>query len=523
MEKKALSMETRSKGLWKRMVLVMAAMLAAEGMIMLLFSFLPRLSAMAELGLDVLFLFLFSMPVLYFALYLPLKKSMYELEEAAYRALHDDLTGLPKRTLFADRLSHEIEAARRNARPLTLISIDPGSMTKINKALGYRCGNEILKQIGERLRKAVRKSDAVARVGGDEFSVLLVNSGMEQCRKVGEKIHSVFETPFRIGEESIGIEARLGIAVYPTHADQGETLMHRAYAAMRQAKEDLKSVAVFDKEYESGSLERLTLYEDLRCALHQGGLQLVFQPKVELESGRVVSAEALIRWPGERGRPVAEFMPLAEQTGLIGPLSFWVLEEAVRQCAEWRNAGLDACVAANLSVRNLLDPNLPARLGSLIVEYGLNPARLTLEVTESTMMRYPERSLKMLAGLHAMGHPISIDDFGTGYSSLSYLRRLPAAEMKIDMSFIRAMPGSEKDERLVQSIIEIGHSLGIRVVAEGVESEEVMNRLLSFGCEIGQGYYFSKPLPAGDFIAWCKAWKAANAGADEDAGAVASL
>jgi EAL domain-containing protein (putative c-di-GMP-specific phosphodiesterase class I) len=298
----------------------------------------------------------------------------------------------------------------------------------------------------------------------------------------------------------------VGIAMHPEHAGDVETLIQRADVAMYVAKESHASHAVYSSAEDQFSPGRLSMVGELRRAIENGGLVLHYQPKAELETGEVSHVEALVRWEhAERGLiPPMEFIPLAEHTGLIKPLSDYVLEEALRQCREWHDGGLELTVAVNLSVRNLLDDELPDQIASLLAKWGVPAERLLVEITESTIMADPARALEVLSRLSDMGVGLAIDDFGTGYSSLTYLKRLPVDELKIDRTFIANMAADEEDAFIVRSTIDLGRNLGLQVVAEGVEDEESWNTLADLGCDFAQGYYLSRPVPAGDLARWLK-------------------
>ncbi len=430
------------------------------------------------------------------------KKRQQALE---HQALHDALTGLPNRTLLFDRLESAIAFAQRTNNPLAVLLIDLDRFKEVNDTLGHHMGDILLKQVSSRLQGHMRKSDTVARLGGDEFALLLPQTAdLETARRLAGKILRALEKPFKLPELTLDISASIGIAMFPQHGDEAAGLIQMADVAMYTAKQDQSGFAVYDAEKDQNSVRHLTLSGELRRAIEGGQLVLHYQPKVSLEKGRIVGAEALVRWqhPKHGFMPPDEFIGLAEQTGLIRPLTFWVLDTAARQCAEWRRDGLEIEVAVNLSARHLQDLELPDLVGQVIEKWGLSPDWLALEVTENAIMLDPERAMKVIEDLDARGIRLAIDDFGTGYSSLAYLKDLPADELKIDKSFVLDMDRDKSNLMIVESTINLAHSLGLTVIAEGIETEEVCERLAALGCDLGQGYLFSRPLAIAEFNRW---------------------
>ena len=416
-----------------------------------------------------------------------------------YQALYDALTGLPNRALFQDRVQRGILAARRTSSGVAVMIMDIDRFKEVNDTLGHHHGDRLLKEIGSRLEASLRQSDTVARLGGDEFAVLLPDASTpEAAVRVAEKIQRELAEPFVIDEITLDVKGSIGIAVYPYYGHDAETLLQRADVAMYLAKETHSGYNVYDPTRDRYSPDRLAMVAELRHAIDNEELVLLFQPKAELLTGRTLGVEALCRWQHPRHGLVSpdEFIPLAEHTGLIGPLTLRVLDEALRRCHEWEQAGLELSVSVNLSTRNLLDPQLPDAISRLLRKWKVGSQRLELEITESSIMADPSGSMEVLTRLNSMGIGLSIDDFGTGYSSLAYLTRLPVDEIKIDKSFVLAMISDENDAVIVRSTIELGRNLGLRVVAEGVESEEVWNLLVDLGCHLAQGYYYSRPIPA---------------------------
>jgi len=429
-----------------------------------------------------------------------------ELNE--HQALHDALTDLPNRTLFHDRVGQALAVARRDHLPVAIMIMDLDRFKEVNDTLGHASGDDLLEQAGDRLRGALRESDTVARLGGDEFGVLLprvVDSAAAVT--VARKLRKALEEPFTIHGLALQIEASVGIALYPDHGDDVHSLLQRADVAMYVAKEHPGGCEVYARERDDYSPDRLTLLTELRRAIDRGELVLHYQPKADLRTGRVHGVEALVRWSHHvRGIvPPDEFIPLAQKTGVIVPLTFFVLNEALRQCRSWKLEGLDLCVGVNLSARNLLDVHLPDTVGELLAKWEVSTSLLELEITESTILADPIRAMHVLSRLSDMGVRLAIDDFGTGYSSLAYLKRLPVDELKIDKSFVQGMDEDENDAVIVRLTIDLGRNLGLRVVAEGVETAEAWRRLVALGCDIAQGYYLSRPVPAAELATWLRA------------------
>jgi diguanylate cyclase (GGDEF)-like protein len=461
-----------------------------------------RMSLLIFLGLAILYTVLFRIV----AGASRALRDQAELNE--HQALHDALTDLPNRTLFHDRVGQAISSARREHIPLAVMIMDLDRFKEVNDTLGHASGDELLKQAGVRLRAALRESDTVARLGGDEFGVLLprvVDSAA--AVSVARKLRKALEEPFTIHGLALQIEASVGIALYPEHGDDVHSLLQRADVAMYVAKEHPAGCEVYARERDEYSPDRLTLLTDLRRAIDTGELVLHYQPKADLRTGDVNGVEALVRWSHpERGlvRP-DEFIPFAQKTGVIVPLTFFVLNEALRQCRTWQLEGVDLCVGVNLSARNLLDVNLPDTVGELLGRWEVPPSLLELEITESTILADPIRAMHVLSRLSGMGVRLAIDDFGTGYSSLAYLKRLPVDELKIDKSFVQGMDDDENDAVIVRSTIDLGRNLGLRVVAEGVETAEAWAQLVALGCDVAQGYYLSRPVPAAELASWLRA------------------
>jgi diguanylate cyclase (GGDEF)-like protein len=425
--------------------------------------------------------------------------------EKEHQALHDALTGLPNRSLFHDRAQQAILAARRRRGGVAVMLLDLDRFKEVNDTLGHHVGDLLLKEIGPRLQGVLRESDTVARLGGDEFGVVLADlPDPAEVETVAERISAALRQPIVTETLRLDVEGSMGIAMYPEHGNDADTLLQRADVAMYVAKGSPDGHATYSPNQDHYSPQRLGLVGDLRQAVTEGELLVCYQPKVWLPSMSVAGFEALARWRHpERGViPPEEFISLAEQTGIIKPLTMLVLERALRQCRLWHNAGHHIGVAVNLSARTIHDPEFPSGVQRLLTAYQLDPRWLTLELTESTVMADPARCMETLSRLHGMGVELSIDDFGTGYSSLAYLKRLPVHELKIDRSFVMNMAHDDNDAVIVRSTIELGQNLGLRVVAEGVETAEVRDRLVVMRCDAAQGYLLSRPIPADKATSW---------------------
>jgi diguanylate cyclase (GGDEF)-like protein/PAS domain S-box-containing protein len=426
-----------------------------------------------------------------------------ELNE--HQASHDALTGLANRTLFSHRVERALDAARPEGGHVAVIVMDLNRFKEVNDSLGHHAGDELLQEVARRVLSVLRTSDAVARLGGDEFGILLPDlSGPSAATAVVEKLIAAMEEPITVQDLPLVVEASVGIAMFPDDGLDVDTLLRAADVAMYTAKEETKGYGFFDGSTHQLDVARLTLVGELRRALEKRELVLHYQPQALLGSGEVHSVEALLRWNHpERGLiGPGEFIPLAQQTGLIRPLTMYVIGEAVRQCRAWERQGLELAISVNVSTRNLLDVEFPAQVKGLLDAWELDASRLAIEITEDSVLTDPVRTKAILEELAGMGIRLAIDDFGTGYSSLAYLKRLPITEIKIDRSFVMGMSTDEDDATIVRSTIDLGRNLGLEVVAEGVESESVWNTLRELGCTIAQGYYLSRPVPPDELGAW---------------------
>ncbi|MEO8322759.1 MAG: EAL domain-containing protein, partial [Actinomycetota bacterium] len=430
-----------------------------------------------------------------------------DLKHNEHRALHDSLTGLPNRSLLHDRLRQAILSGERQGSAVAVMLLDLDNFKEVNDTLGHHNGDIMLQEVGVRLRAVLRGSDTVARLGGDEFAILLPNVvDRGEIGRVAVKVLEAIQVPIILEELSLEVGASIGVAIYPDQGLDAATLIQRADIAMYSAKSHRTGYEVYTQERHRDSPGRLTLVSDLRAALDNGELRVHYQPKAELPSGKIIGAEALLRWdhPQHGLIPPDEFIPVAEHTGLMRAMTLFVLESAISQCRDWTVAGTPLTVAVNLSARSLLDARLPHDILILLRRWGVDASRLRLEITESSIMADPVRLVDVLAKLNDAGIGLSIDDFGTGYSSLVQLKRLPVDEIKIDKSFVLGMSHNENDAVIVQSTIDLGRNLGLRVVAEGVEDQATMDMLTDLGCDIAQGFFLSRPIPGDRFDEWIR-------------------
>lgn len=496
---------------WKAVATVMFALIASELVIMVV---LNNPFASGELDeqmlkitlLDAISLGVIMSPIVYYFLLIPLQNKTI-VEQERIHALHDGLSGLPTRKLFVELVRHEITMARRDHSTLALIIIDPGRLSEINQVFGYSFGDFVIREIGDRLKRLFRESDIKARIGGDEFGILLPSMDDQNIDTIKNHIKDTLGEPFHIGNISVDIGVTMGVSMFPAHATDEQMLMQRARIALSKAKSELQESAIFDKELESDIQDRINLYGEIRHAIEKGDFELYYQPKIDLKSMRLAGAEALVRWSvGGSPRAPANFIPFAEQVGLIGEITKWVAIDAIRQISFWQAAGLTVPVSINLSARDLLNPNLSEQLANLCGEHNVSPTLVTLEVTESAVMSQPDCCISVLQQARDHGFKVSIDDFGTGHSSLVYLRDIPADELKVDQSFVKTLGQDPHNDDLVSTIAGLGKKFGLSIVAEGVENEVLLQHVIADGCEIAQGYLFSRPQPANEFVQWCNAW-----------------
>jgi diguanylate cyclase (GGDEF)-like protein len=415
-------------------------------------------------------------------------------------AYEDGLTGLPNRAMFNEQLGQAVRTARRAEQPLAVLVFDMDRFKTINDTLGHPVGDQALREVGGRVRKALRDSDVVARLGGDEFAVLLATGGAEHAPQVvAHKIMKALEEPLVIDGQSMDMAASIGIARFPEHGEDGSALMRAADVAMYESKRTKSGFAIYDPTHDERRQEFLTLLGELRRAVDSGELVLHYQPKVNLADNRVTSVEALVRWRHPvRGfvEPV-HFIPFAEQTGYITHITRWVLARAIEQAGVWERTGLRIRVSVNVSARDLQQEDVLVQYVSAALQAAELPAgMLCMEVTESGLMEDPRSAQSTLRKLRELGISTSIDDYGTGYSSLAYIKQLAVNELKIDRAFVSGMEADRRNAAIVRSTIELGHNLGLSVVAEGVETEHEAAELRRYGCDSAQGFYFARPMPA---------------------------
>ena len=425
-----------------------------------------------------------------------------EIRRLAY---WDRLTGLPNRERFRDAVVQAIAASADPAQPLAVLTLDLDRFKHVNDVLGYAFGDRLLQAVAERLSQQVRSpDDMVARLGGNEFAILLQRADAAAAHEIAQRINQSFEQPLAFEDQTVDLSAGIGFACWPGNAGDADTLLSRSEIAMYAAKRKLSGALQYDAAFDSSSAQTLSLLTELRHAVEHHELRLYLQPKVPLHGQPGLAAEALVRWQHpQRGLvPPMQFIPFAEQTGFVRHLTLWMFEEVARLLADPRTQGLPLRVSVNLSTRDLLDPELSHRLADILVRHGVPASAFCLEITESAIMDDPQRAEAMLNRLSEQGFKLSIDDFGTGYSSLAYLKRLPVDELKIDKSFVMGMETGEDDAMIVRSTIDLAHNLGLTVVAEGVETAAIQDRLRALACDEAQGYHIARPLPVDDFLAW---------------------
>ena len=440
--------------------------------------------------------------ILYLVVFRIVARASHSLREQAlaneHQALHDVLTGLANRALFHDRVQQSVLLAEREGMEGAVMIMDLDRFKEINDTLGHPKGDIVLREVARRLNEALRETDTVARLGGDEFAVLVPHvPDPGSVDQVAEKIQEALDRPFVIQGLALDVRASVGISFFPRHGNDVDTLIQRADVAMYLAKASHSRYEIYAAHRDQHSPGRLALLADLRRALDDDELVLHYQPKIDMKTGTVTTVESLVRWnhPARGMIQPADFLPLAEHTGLIEPITMYVLDRAMKQCAEWHEAGLELTVAVNLSPRSLLDLNFPDYISRLMNKWNLPPSCLQLEITESSLSADPTRVRSVLQRLSEMCIDVSIDDFGTGFSSLAHLRDLPVGELKIDRSFVMNMDADESDAVIVRSTIDLGRNLGLKVVAEGVEDESTWRAVSELGCDLAQGFFRSRPMP----------------------------
>lgn len=427
-----------------------------------------------------------------------------QAKQLAVQAMYDPLTGLANRSLLHDQLAHEIELSKRAHTPFGVALMDLDRFKEVNDTLGHNVGDELLREVGRRLQGAVRAVDTVARLGGDEYVVLIHNLRPNDVPIIANKILGTLDQPFHWKNQSIDLGASLGFSLYPSQCTDAGELLRCADIAMYVAKRAGQAYALYAPDQEHTKLSDLSLKSELREAIQSNQLSLYYQPQIDHRSRRVVGVEALVRWnhPLRGFLAPDQFIPLAEDAGLIGSLTHWVLQTALKQLETLHRLGHNLTLAVNLSARNLHDMELPASILTLLAERGIAPGDLTLEITESAVMANPSDGLAILTELDRMGVTIAIDDFGTGHSSLAYLKRLPVDELKIDKSFVTDMEENDNGAVIVRSTIDLAHNLGLKVTAEGVETQAAWDILEILGCDCSQGYFMGRPMPVEKLAAW---------------------
>jgi diguanylate cyclase (GGDEF)-like protein len=435
------------------------------------------------------------------------RRLLRQAASSEYQARHDALTGLPNRRFFTERTDAALAEAAATGGDVSMLMLDLDRFKEVNDTLGHQYGDELLRQVAARTAAAVRTTDTVARLSGDEFAVLLPSATAAAAEALAQRLLISLHRSFSLGDVTVDVEASVGIATAPEHADGGEALLRCADIAMYAAKDAKVGALVYRPAMHAEDGSRLLILGDLRRALDTTDqLTVHYQPKIRLTDGGVSGVEALIRWqhPLRGNVPPNEFIPVAETTGLITRLTLYVLRMAVAQGRAWLDAGLATPIAVNLSPRCLLDQNLVTQVTDVLAEYALPAELLRLEVTESAVMANPALAIDSLTELHRLGLGLSIDDYGTGYSSMAYLKRLPVDELKVDRTFVRDVDTDREDVALVRGAIELGHSLGMSVVAEGVESAGHATTLRGLGCDVAQGYHYARPMPAADLTDWMR-------------------
>jgi diguanylate cyclase (GGDEF)-like protein len=438
-------------------------------------------------------------------------------------AYEDPLTDLANRSRFSNELELAITQAALGDLRLTILMMDLDRFKYVNDTLGHGVGDHVLREVSARLQRTVTRAECIARLGGDEFAIL-VRHADDDFTDTARQIIAALEAPILYEGQPLDVGTSIGIAHYPEHGRDAQTLVRNADIAMYAAKRNKTGFATYEHHYDTSQQEHLSLLSELRRAVERDELRLYYQPKVSLHSSHVSAVEALIRWehPTRGLVPPVQFIPFAEHTGYIKLLTRWVIREAVRQCGEWLRSGLALQVSVNISARDLMNRDLPELVAELLAEHDVTPGLLCLEITESGFMEDPAHAQKVLDRLAELGVKLSIDDYGTGYSSLSYIMKLPVQELKIDQSFISRMATDEEISTIVRSTIDLGHNLGLQVVAEGVEDEAVWEMLRTLGCDDAQGYFMSKPLPPAALTAWIRANKGNFASPTPPAGRVQS-
>jgi len=483
-----------------RLIWAIGVIITIEMFLMLAFSWFSTPLNKIELSIiDALILGALSIPALFFLIVKPALEQAHE-EERKRLMMTDHLTGLHLEPMFKQMIKDEIE--KDDVKFFSVVLFDPSRISQINSKFGIECGDSILKMVAERLEKAVGTDGLVGRLKGDNFIVILKKHGKIEVKESVIQIIGKLEEPYVVKNNTLDVLFSAGVAEYPKNGKDADSLIKRSSIALQKGRSNNKSVGFFEEEDEIKMADGMKIFRGLRQAMGENELVLHYQPKVDLSSGKVVGAEALIRWNGENGYPPGIFIPIAEETGLIREITLWVIYAVADQCREWNKKGLNIKVAINISAKNLHDPRLVQTIEWACHDYDLEPEQFMLEVTESAIMGSPKEAIETLNLLSSKGFTISLDDFGTGYSSLAYLKNIPASELKLDRSFVKDICIEERDALLVKFVINLAKEMNISTVSEGVETKDVLEMVRGYGCDKVQGYYFSKPLPVNEFYEW---------------------
>lgn len=428
--------------------------------------------------------------------------------QIVYQASHDSLTGLYNRAVVNDRLETAIGRAQRLGSSFAVLMLDLDRFKEINDNLGHKVGDRVLQLTAERLAASTRQSDTLLRFGGDDFLLILENTGEEKAQAAARSFARLFDDAIEVDEMRIDVGVRIGVSVHPDHGTRPDMILRRADIALYNAKREHVEIAVYEPGQDEQHLRQLAIINELTPAIENDQFVLHYQPKIELKTREVTAVEALIRWnhPDQGAIRPDEFIPLAERSGHIRAITSFALETAIRQCRDWRERGINVVVAVNLSALDLSDDQLPGSVERCLQRYEVPASSLTLEVTETAVMENPAQAVSVLGQFRDCGIRLAIDDFGTGHSSLAQLKRIPVHELKIDKSFVVNLKGDSEDAVIVRSTIDLGHNMGLQIVAEGVEDAESCQLLQDYGCDTAQGYFFSRPLPPASFEKWVEAY-----------------
>jgi diguanylate cyclase len=441
-----------------------------------------------------------------------LRYESYNLKKQAdHNITHDSLTDLPNRALFYDRVEQAIFSANAQNKLLSILLIEIENLKDIYDTLGWNNSDIILKQISIRLKEVSKEKDAIAKIDSNVFGFLLTDIvNLTIAERLAQAIQQVMEPPFIINHTNVSVHLIVGIVDFPDHGADVETLVQRACVALCMAQQSNRSYCIYDPSLDKHSPKSLSLMSELRNAINRDELELFYQAKVSIiQTGQLFGAEALVRWNHSTYGAISpdEFIPMAEKSRIIKYVTLWVLQRAFCNCAAWHEQGIDIKISVNLSAKDLHDPELPDLIASIAASAAIKPEWIMLEITEGSIMDDPESALEIIERLHAMGYQFSIDDFGTGYSSLANLRKMPLSELKIDKSFVMGIMDNDNDAIIVKATINLAHNLGLKVIAEGVASKEIMAKLKDYGCDMAQGYYLNKPLSVTDFTQWMSAYE----------------